>query len=614
MLPAPCDEPIAEPTRPSAALVWRTRILAAVVLGLWGVLAARLIQIQWMGHADFSQQASRQQVVYEEIPARPGDILDRDGRVVLATTVSAKSVYVVPSRVRKLEPFAEAVAKALHLDRNQFHARLKRYCKKHFLWAKRRADDEEIEQLRKLDLPARTWGLRDEYVRRYPLGRLAAHVIGLRDIDGRGRSGLERALDPLIGGRPGRRRLARDALGRVIDVQDDWAQPPQRGRAIATTLDIMIQLYAERQLDAVMEKWRPRHAMAIVMVPQTGEILAMATRPTFDPNTPDKVDDDAWLNYAVSAVFEPGSTIKPLIVAWALDRGVVAADETFDCEWGAYRMGRRVLHDHHRYGELSLADVLVKSSNIGMAKIGQRLTNRGLYQALIAFGFGRRTGVELAEEAAGKLRPLDQWDGYSTGSVPMGQEIGVTAIQLIAAYTALANDGRLVRPTFVRFHESEGEQADNWLSRFYLRITGSSPDSPFGPNVVSETVHPDVARWIVQVPLTDVVRRGTGRKAQLDGFTVFGKTGTAQKTDPETGQYSDTKYICSFICGAPADSPRVLVLVVVDEPSVGGPHFGGTVAAPAAAAILRHSLRRLGIPPSPDIATTSPPPRISSER
>ncbi|HID23953.1 MAG TPA: hypothetical protein EYP14_16350, partial [Planctomycetaceae bacterium] len=210
MFSARCDQPITEPTRRSAALAWRTRILAAAVLGLWGVLAARLIQIQWLGHADFSRQASRQQVVYEDIPARPGDILDRDGRVVLATTVSVKSVYVVPSRVRNLDSFAESVAKALHLDPHLFHARLKRYRKKHFLWAKRRADDEEIEQLRELDLPARTWGLRDEYVRRYPLGRLAAHVIGLRDIDGRGRSGLERALDPLIGGRPGRRRLARD--------------------------------------------------------------------------------------------------------------------------------------------------------------------------------------------------------------------------------------------------------------------------------------------------------------------------------------------------------------------------------------------------------------------
>lgn len=581
-----------------AGLRWRLRLLTFFVVLFWAVLAARLVQIQWLGHADFSRQASRQRVKYEEIPARPADILDREGRVVLATTVSVPSVYVVPSRVKDLDRFAVRFAAALQLDKRRFLQRLQQYRKKHFLWAKRAAEPGLVRRLERLRLSSGTWGVRREYVRRYPLGHTAAHVIGIRDIDGHPRSGLEKALNPIIGGRPGRRRIARDALGRVIDVRNDWVQPPVLGRAVATTLDVMVQVIAERHLDELMNRWRPKHAAAIVLVPQTGEILAMASRPTFDPNHPERARPDAWLNYALSAVFEPGSTVKPLLVAWAVDQGLVAPDETFDCESGAYRMGNRVLHDHHPYGVLSVTDILVKSSNIGMAKIGERLTNEGLYAALLAFGFGRPTGVELSEEAAGYVRPLPEWTDYSTGSVPMGQEFGATALQVITAYTALANGGKLSRPTFVRRGQIRTYDAERFGGDAVLQISPQVSDQLFGPNVVSQTISESVARWLVRGPLTEVVVRGTGRLARLPGYSVFGKTGTAQKVDPRTGRYSDRLHVCSFVCGAPAENPRVLVLVVVDEPSVGKEHFGGTVAAPAAAAILKFALRRLGVSPS----------------
>ncbi len=236
-------------------------------------------------------------------------------------------------------------------------------------------------------------------------------------------------------------------------------------------------------------------------------------------------------------------------------------------------MGRRVLHDHHPYGELSVTDILVKSSNIGMAKIGERLTNRGLYETAVTYGFGRKTGIELPGELKGMLRPLKKWNGYSTGSIPMGQEIAVTPLQLISAMSALAAEGRQFAPHLV---------------------DQSSPTSEFTAGViVSQTTDDRVARWIVQGPLTEVVSRGTGTKAKSQEYAVFGKTGTAQKPDPATGAYSSQLHVSSFICGAPAEDPKVLVLVVVDEPSVGETHYGGTIAAPAAASILKHALQQL---------------------
>jgi cell division protein FtsI/penicillin-binding protein 2 len=245
-------------------------------------------------------------------------------------------------------------------------------------------------------------------------------------------------------------------------------------------------------------------------------------------------------------------------------------------------MGRRVLHDHHAYGTLSVADILIHSSNIGMAKIGERLTNAGLYEAAASFGFGRRTGIGLPGELPGMLRPLNQWNDYSTGSVPMGQEIAATPLQVITAHAALANGGRLISPRLVM---NETQQAAGPAA---ARVV-----SPASASVVSQVVDRTIAEWLVRGPLTDVVRRGTGKRARLQEWQVFGKTGTAQKIDLKSGGYSAEAHVGSFLCGAPADDPRVLVLVVVDEPTAGASYFGGTVAAPSAARILEKSLIQL---------------------
>lgn len=686
-------------------LAWRTRFLVVVICAFWTVLGGRLVQLQWFSRQRFTEQVEDQSTSWEEIAARPGDILDREGRV-LATSIAAKSFFVVPSQLTrqpKQWELVQAIAEAVRQDADQLQARIATHGKKHFMWVSRRiTDDDVLAKLYALESPKKgpqLFGFRDEFLRQYPQGHFAAHVLGGRDVDGVGRGGIEQTMNAKLAGKPGYRRLMLDSRLRVIEVQNDFNRAPQHGQSVTLTLDTIIQMHVEEELDRAMEKWRAKHAAAIVLDPKTGEVLAMASRPTYDPNDLTHVSIEAWKNQAIAAIWEPGSTFKPMVVGWGLEHGFIRRDESFHCENGLYRMGRRELHDHHKYGVLSLTDVLVKSSNIGMAKIGQRMGNEELYQAAITFGFGRRTGIELPGELSGMLAPLKKWTSYSTGSIPMGQEIAVTPIQLLTAHGALANGGMLISPHLVRggrtqplgrpwaekpnrgertadadsllqqisfqtgaasrrvrgfaspgFTETNeepdspappielqeaaprrslnsrnpvelGTQIDDRMlfdDRFDLTDDGRTehdspidlqnvlledpefvgdPDSSFASPVVSATIGADASRWLVENVMTEVIKRGTGKKARLDDYTVFGKTGTAQKRDPQTGKYSNRLHVSSFVGGAPAANPRVLVLVMVDEPASGGEHFGGDIAAPPAREIIHKSLRQLGVSP-----------------
>ncbi len=684
-------------------LAWRTRFLVVAVCTFWMILGGRLVQLQWFSRQRFTAQVEDQSTSWEEIAARPGDILDREGRV-LATSIAAKSFFIVPSQLTqqpKQWELVSAIAEAIGQDADQLQARIAAHGKKHFLWVQRRiTDDDVLTKLYALEAPKKgpqLFGFRDEFLRQYPQGPLAAHVLGGRDVDGNGRGGIEQTLNAKLAGKSGYRRLTLDSRLRVIEVQTDLNRAPQHGQSVTLTLDTIIQMHVEEELDRVMEKWKAKHAAAIVLDPKTGEVLAMASRPTYDPNDLTHVSIESWKNQAIAAIWEPGSTFKPMIVGWGLEHGFIRRDESFHCENGLYRMGSRELHDHHKYGVLSLTDVLVKSSNIGMAKIGQKLGNAELFQAASTFGFGRRTGIELPGELSGMLAPLKKWTSYSTGSIPMGQEIAVTPIQLLTGYGALANGGMLISPHLVRARRSHsigrpwaekpkpGERtadADSLLQqiafqsgsvsrrvrnftspgilesnenetptlpretpetnprrmlnsinpenrtppddrtlsedRFDLtddrRIEPELPidlpselpqeptiaddaDSSLESPVVSATISSDVCRWLVESPMTEVIKRGTGKKARLDDYTVFGKTGTAQKRDPQTGKYSNRLHVSSFVGGAPAANPRVLVLVMVDEPTSGGEHFGGDIAAPPAREIIHKSLRQLGVAP-----------------
>lgn len=554
---------------------WRHRLLIAGFLFLGFAICVRLIQLQGFKHTQFAARVVRQSLVREDVVARPGDIFDRHGRL-LATSINSRSLFVIPRQIEEPRDVARKLAGALNLDGDQLVERIELNQAKHFLWIKRRLSATEVEKIKDLELPAETFGFRDEYLRQYPQGSLAAQVIGLRDIDGEGRGGVEQSLNATVAGRKGWRELIRDAQGRVIDVQPAAEEAPQPGLPVTLTLDAVIQLFTEQALDEVVTQFKPQACCAVVLAVETGEVLAMASRPTFDPNFPEAAAADAWKNRVITDIYEPGSTFKPCVVAWALQKQKLRHDDVFHCEQGEYRMGRRVLHDHHPYGELSVTDILVKSSNIGMAKIGERLTNDGLYAAAMSFGFGRRTGIELPMEEPGVVRPLAEWTSYSTGSIPMGQEISATPLQIISAYSALANRGRLISPHLV------------------LRV-GEEQSSP-SPVIVSEVVQAEIADWLTRSVLTEVIKRGTGRKAVVKSYEIFGKTGTAQKLDPQTGLYSKALNISSFVCGGPADHPQALVLVTVDQPSGGGDGFGGTVAAPAAAKILEKTLQQLRVP------------------
>ena len=612
-------------------LEWRVRLLLLAVCGFWLLLAGRLVQLQWFSRHRFLEQVEQQSTFLEEIPARPGDIFDRDGRV-LATTIAAQSFFVVPNQLTlhpEQQDLLRRLAEAVGQDADSLQAHIAQHSDKHFLWVRRRiVDADVIARLTELKWPRGVGGFRDEFLRQYPQGHLAAHVLGGRDIDGVGRGGIEQQFNDRLAGKSGFRRLVLDSRRRVIDMQTDIAEAPRHGQSVTLSLDTVIQLHAEEELDKLMEKWQAKHSAAIVLDPKTGEVLAMVSRPTYDPNDLTHVNDEAWKNQALAAIYEPGSTFKPFIVSWAIAHDVIRRDESFNCENGEYRMGSRLLHDHHKYGVLSLTDVLVKSSNIGMAKIGQRLGNAELYKASLAFGFGRPTGIELPGELAGMLAPLKKWTSYSTGSIPMGQEIAVTSLQLITAHAALANGGLLISPRLVRENrmtptgrpwaekpERQHRTVDKepWLHSIALQINAESDDrlpddrlnAPESSAVVSETVPPDVARWMVESVMTEVVKRGTGKKARLSDYTVFGKTGTAQKRDPLTGEYSNRLHVSSFVGGAPAANPQVLVLVLVDEPATSGEHFGGDIAAPPAREIMHKALIQLGVPPEQKPAKTA---------
>lgn len=556
---------------------FRTRLLSIGVVSLWLVLAGRLVQLQYFSRVAFNDRAESQKLTVEEIPARPGEIVDRSGHV-LAMTVSRPSLFLNPSRVDDPGEVAQKLSAILEMDAERLEKRIADNSSRQFIWVKRRLKDIQATAIRELELPEDCWGFRDEYLRRFPQGVLAAHILGTRDIDGVGRGGLEQTLNDTIQGIDGSRALVRDARGVVIEVDQGLTKLPLHGQTVALTIDTVVQLHAERELDRIFEKWKPAGASAIVMDPDTGEILAMASRPVFDPNHPVAEDSRAWTNLNVAAMFEPGSTFKPFVVATAMEDGFLNHDDEFYCENGAYRMGKRVLHDSHHYGNLNLTEVLVKSSNIGMAKIAERMGLANLHDCALLWGFGRRTGIELPGEVAGLIRPLKKWDDYSMGSIPMGQELAVTPLQLITAHAAIANGGVLINPHLV-LDQTAG---------FKPNRTATSTAST--PRIVSRTASEDIVRWLVRGPMTSVVNRGTGKAGRIAGVNVFGKTGTAQKVDPATGRYSKTEHVCSFVCGAPSEDPQVLVLVVVDGPTVGTSHYGGSVAAPAAKRILERTL------------------------
>jgi len=563
---------------------------AAWVLGaLGGALLAglmvRLVSIQSNQAPKLNALMAAQQQSAMVIPARRGSIFDVRGRVV-AGSRQLYGVFVDPGQIESAEAREQTAARLgaiLGMDAGEIEEAIRRSGAPRFCWIKHRIAPEESEAVRQAGLPG--VGLVEEPVRHYPLGASMAHVLGFVGSDGQGLEGLELTSDSWLRGRDGQVWTVRDSRRRVLrEAAEDGRdrEQPQDGGHIVLTIDSVIQAIVEEQLPRQVQEFEARSAVGIVMDPKTGEVLAMACYPAFDPNDYGAASADLRRNRVITDMVEPGSTFKPFVAAGALGAGVVSLGQMIDCHDGLYVTGGRRLHDASPHGVMPFEEVVSRSSNIGMAIIGERMGNPLLHETIRRFGFGEPTGIDLPGEADGGVLPLKRWTRYSTTSVPMGHEVAVTPMQLIAAFCAILNDGVYLRPRVVRARLSpEGEVLEEFT----------------GPEPIRRVLSSATAQRFARDVLVRVVNEGTGKRAALRGYQVLGKTGTAQVPYKNRRGYEPDAYVGSFIGAAPAEDPRVAVLVMVHHPNARKGYYGGTVAAPAAREILAGTLAYMQVPP-----------------
>ncbi|RMG16121.1 MAG: PASTA domain-containing protein [Deltaproteobacteria bacterium] len=552
----------------------RIAIVAALFLVAGATLLWRAADLQIVQQGRF-REMSREQALRRLVLTPPrGRIVDRKGEA-LAVSVEVDSIRADPSKIRDVPGTARRLAAVLHIDAARLERRLRRG--RYFAWVKRRVSPEEARAVRALGLPG--IGFTREPRRFYPHRELAAQVLGFAGIDGVGLEGLELALDSALRGTPRLATALRDARGNHLLADPEGADPADlAGGSAELTLDRTLQWIAERALAEGATKAGAKGATAVVLDPHSGEILAMANHPTYNPNQPGRSTKAARRNRAVTDIYEPGSVFKVFTIAAALETGAVAPTERFDCEGGAMRIGGHTIHDSRPHGVLSVTEILKVSSNIGAAKIARRLGKEGLVEALAAFGFGRRTGSGLPGEQPGILRPASSLSEVGLATVSYGQGVSATALQVATALSAIANGGRLMRPFVVaRVRNGQGEVIEETR-----------------PKQVRRILSPGTARQVARMMEAVVAPGGTGTRARVPGYRVAGKTGTSEKVDPLTRTYSPDKRVASFAGFVPADTPRLVIVVVVDEPQ--GVKYGGVVAAPIFARIAEESLRYLGVP------------------
>lgn len=554
------------------ALRTRVLILAAVLVVAFAGLTSRLGWLMIVKHGELAALAERQYSRTVTLQGARGPIVDRHG-APLATSTPAESLFAQPRAIGDPVRVAARLAPILGVPEQELHTQLT--SGKAFVWLRRRLPPALAAQVRALGEPG--LGFLDEPLRLYPNRELAAHVIGFEGIDG-GLEGVERAWNDALTGAPGRAIVGRDALGREV-VAPQILTPPAPGRGVMLTLDRTIQYLAEREIDAAYRRTEAKAAMAIAMDPRTGDVLALALRPTFNPNAfLDVPSRDVWRNRAVTDPFEPGSTFKVILAAAALEEGVVRPEDRIWAENGRLTIAKTTIHDWKKFGWLTFGEVLQNSSNVGSMKVGLALGSDRYYRYMTAFGFGAPTGVGLPGESRGVLRDPPRWSALSLPTMSIGQEVSVTALQMLAAFGAVANGGTLMQPRLVKA-EFDGE------GREVRRIEARA---------VRQVVSAETARTLARM-LVQVVEHGTGHLAAIPGYAVGGKTGTAQKLDPATRRYSRAPGVLSFIGFVPADEPRLVLLVLLDEPK--NEKWGSEAAAPIFAAIAGPVLRYLEVPP-----------------
>ncbi len=548
----------------------RLYILGAILV-LWGVaICARLVYLQIFSYGIFEQRAQRQQQRTMEVAARRGIIYDRAGHE-LAMSIAVDSAFAVPSQIPDLAGTISLISHITKDDPREVLAQCEGH--KTFCWVARRTSAETADRIRALNL--RGIHFLKESKRFYPKGELAAQVIGYVGTDDKGLSGIERQFNDEMSGEPGQMMIS-------VDAHKTWfssvEKEPVSGENIVLTIDQQIQYIAERELDVAMQQTQAESGSVVVENPHTGEILALANRPTFNPDDPRDITGKKLINHAVSDAYEPGSTFKLVTIAAALEEKLTRPDEIFDCQMGSIVFNGMRIRDSRPHGLLSVANVLAESSDVGSIKIGMRLGDDRFYKYIRGFGFGQPTGIELPHETWGLSKPPSRWSKVSIAAISMGQEIGITPLQLVGLISTMANDGVRVAP----------------------RIVAATTEPQSAPQTIA--FHPLEQRRVIssftaaemRQMMQGVVLHGTGTKAMLEGYSAAGKTGTAQKVDPNTHAYSRTKYVATFAGFAPINNPAITVAVILD--SAVGLHQGGQVCAPVFQRIAQQVLEYLHVP------------------
>lgn len=565
----------------------RARIILGGLAAVYLLIVLRAFQIQVLGVRGIRERGARQYSVKISLVPKRGAILDRTGNE-LAVSLSTKSIFVQPAKLSAPGVAAKVLSRRLARPAGELRKLLS--SEKSFVWVGRQLPsstaDEAVETVRKAlgvrkgDPGGGGIGTVEEPKRFYPNRELAASLLGFTDVDSVGLEGVELALDKYLRGEASFLVGERDARGRIIVPADTPVEANSAGHSISLTIDRNIQHLAQSELAEAVKRHSAAGGTALVLSPRTGEILAVATVPSYNPNSVSKAPPGARKNRAITDVFEPGSTFKVFTLASALELGAVDVRERIDCENGSYRCGGRTIRDTHKHGAITVPEVLKFSSNIGSVKIAERMDTGRFHDMIRAFGFGTPTGIELVGEVSGILPPRKGFGGIRRATVSFGQGIAVTPLQLASAMASVVNGGRMMKPYIVReIVDPDGK----------VVFRGE-------PREMRRTISPKTSAQMREMLGTVVQEDGTGTQARIKGFLVGGKTGTAQKVEVGTGRYSPTKRVSSFIGFLPLQDPELLILVVIDEPN--GQVYGGVVAAPAFNQIAVKTAYYLGIQPT----------------
>ena len=564
----------------------RSRLLVgATIFMLWAAgIQARLLYLQVHRHDDLQARAENQSARTMDISAKRGDILDRHGRV-LAYSVDADSVYGVPSEIENAAQAASMLCAALTdcapKEQAVLTTRLRQ--KLAFVYVRRRVTPPQATRIAALDLKG--VGFIKEDRRFYPKKELAAQLLGYVGTENTGLAGIEAAYDSQISGSLGKLLYQTDARGRAFSRLE---RPPTAGATVELTIDEYLQHIAERELRDAVASNRAAGGTVVMMSPKTGEILALANEPTFNPNAYRNASEEHRRNRAVQDIYEPGSTFKVVTASAAIEERMIDVDDMIDVSGGKIRFGSRVIDDTHDYGTLSFTDVMVKSSNVGAIKVGLSLGAERLGLYVRRFGFGRALSPDFPGETPGIVWDPRKLDSSALASMSMGYQVGVTPLQMVAAVSSVANGGELIQPRVVRALVRDGKRVE------------------VKPTILGRTVSKDTAVTLTGI-MEQIVERGTATQAQIAGYTIAGKTGTASKL--VNGRYSHSDYFASFVAFLPSRNPVATIIVVIDSPHARG-YYGGPIAGPVFQRIAEATLRHLGVPPT----LNAPPPVLVTRR